>query len=454
MNARLGIRLRLGMIVVMALLAVWLSVVAAFYVAEGAGRAAALPTPGGLSALAKAVERTGPEDRALILTAMHTETRSVRVAPEPLLKTELPALWPADMATLDGYVRALGGRPLVVTPQEVDGLVGPRFVSAFNAVEFRVGLEGGETLIVRSRSPVVVAPIGVPVGFGAGLIGVVVALGALILLNRELRPLAELAAAMDEFEPDGDASFAPKSRARSPEIQALAAAFGRLQDRLATLTRSRMALIGGIQHDLRSFATRLRLRVDKIADADERARAEADIADMVALLDDALVASRIGADALNEELLEPLAVAAAEVEDRRAAGAEVDLSAAPEARSAVILGDRLAFRRIVANLVDNALRYGGAAHVALCVEDDDVVLTVDDDGPGISPEQRAFLFEPFTRLDMSRARATGGAGLGLAIIRSLTTAHGGAVSIEDAPSGGARLIVKTPLFQARTKVSA
>ncbi len=435
------------MIVVMALLALWLAIVSVFYIAEGAKRAAALPTPGGLAALARAVEHTDPENRALILTAMQTETRSVRVVQMPLHASDLPSLWPSDMATLDGYVRALDGRPLVVVPQQVEGLIGPRFVSAFNAVEFRIGLTDGETLIVRSTSPVVVAPIGVPVGFGAGLIGAVVALGALVLLNREVRPLAQFAAALDKFDPEDEQTFAPTSRASTPEIRAVTEAFSRLQDRLKTLTRSRMALIGGIQHDLRSFATRLRLRVEQIADPEERRRAEADIEDMMVLLDDALVASRAGADALNDELLEPYAVVAAEIDDRVAAGATADLTADREARAATILGDRLAFRRIVANLVDNALRYGGAAHVSIGVQGGDVVLTVDDDGPGIPPDQRAFLLEPFTRLETSRSRTTGGAGLGLAIVNRLVTAQGGSLSIDDAPSGGGRIIVTAPLFR-------
>ncbi len=448
MIIRFGIRWRLGLIVMMALIAIWLSGVAAFYVAQGAGRAAALPTPGGLVALAKAVERTGPKDRALILTAMQTKTRSVRVAGEPLKETILPSLWPADMATLDGYVHALDGRHLQVIPQEVDGLlIGPRFASAFNAVEFRIGLKGDETLVVQASSPVIVAPIGVPLGYGGGIIGVIVAIGSLLLLNRELRPLADLAAALDKFDPESEQSFAPKARARTPEIKAVTGAFGRLQGRLATLTRSRMALIGGIQHDLRSFATRLRLRVEQIPDDQERGLAERDIKDMVTLLDDALVATRVGAEAMNEELLSPASLVADEVEDRRASGKAIELDASDATQTAIILGDRLAFKRIVANLFDNALRYGENVQVTLGLEGDHLALTVDDNGPGIPEDQRAFLLEPFTRLEESRARNGGGAGLGLAIVKNLAEAHGGSFTIAEAPKGGARTVLRLPIFK-------
>ncbi|MEO0681909.1 MAG: ATP-binding protein, partial [Pseudomonadota bacterium] len=107
-----------------------------------------------------------------------------------------------------------------------------------------------------------------------------------------------------------------------------------------------------------------------------------------------------------------------------------------------------ALRRIVANLADNAVRYGRAAHLGLTTEGAEAVLTVDDEGPGIPPERRALLLEPFTRGEGSRARRTGGAGLGLAVVRSLAEAHGGIVHLGDAPGGGARVTVRLPLFGA------
>ncbi|MEL7466558.1 MAG: ATP-binding protein [Pseudomonadota bacterium] len=448
MSARLGLSWRLGLILLVALVALWLAGIAAFYISEGARRAAALPTPGALAALAKAVESTEDRDRALILTAMQTATRSVRVERTPLAEATLPALWPADAATLDGYVRALNGRPLSVIPQTMGGPFGGRFASAFNQIEFRVGLAGGETLVVRSSSPVPVAPIGVPMGFGAGLVAVLIALGALILLNREIRPLARLAAALDAFDPNDAAQTTPQVRARSPEIRALVAAFGRLHDRLKTLTQARMALIGGVQHDVRSFATRLRLRVERIPDEAERARAEADIEDIVALLDDALLASRAGADALDQELLELFPIVEVEVADRLAAGGDASLVIDEKAKTATLLGDRLALRRIVANIIGNALRYGAVARVEMKASDDEIVLTVEDDGPGIPPDKRAALLEPFTRLEESRSRSTGGSGLGLAIASSLVAAHGGSLSIDGASSGGARVIFNVARFQS------
>jgi signal transduction histidine kinase len=102
-------------------------------------------------------------------------------------------------------------------------------------------------------------------------------------------------------------------------------------------------------------------------------------------------------------------------------------------------------QRVVRNLLDNAARHATSAVAVGLVTDDDVVeLTVDDDGPGITPQDRELVFERFTRLDDGRARDAGGLGLGLAMVKAITEHHGGTVTIEEAPLGGARLRVRLP----------
>jgi signal transduction histidine kinase len=108
-------------------------------------------------------------------------------------------------------------------------------------------------------------------------------------------------------------------------------------------------------------------------------------------------------------------------------------------------GRREQLQRVVRNLLDNAARHADTkVAVGLVTADDRVELTVDDDGPGILPEDRDLVFERFTRLDDGRARDAGGLGLGLAMVKAITEHHGGTVSIEDAPIGGARLRVTLP----------
>ena len=101
-------------------------------------------------------------------------------------------------------------------------------------------------------------------------------------------------------------------------------------------------------------------------------------------------------------------------------------------------------RRLFANLLDNALGFGGAAEVTIERSASEIAILVDDDGPGIPALERAAVFEPFYRVEASRSRETGGAGLGLAIARAIVEAHGGRISAEAAPRGGARIRVVLP----------
>jgi signal transduction histidine kinase len=316
-----------------------------------------------------------------------------------------------------------------------------------NAIEFRIGLRSGELLIIDAYTRLPVTPLGLPVGFGAGLFGSIVALLALLVMQRETRPLARLAAAVDRVDLSTDPPPLPDAKRSAPEIRAVIAAFNRLQGRLAEMLRARMTLVGGIAHDVRTFATRLRLRVEHIPDDAERQRAVADIDDMIRLLDDALLSTRAGAGGLSQEMIELAALIAADVHDRRVQGAPVDLVTDERARNVVVLGDRLALRRILANIIDNALAYGHEAHVRTTLKDGAVVVSIDDEGPGIPSDQRQTVLEPFHRLEKSRNRATGGAGLGLAVVRSLVEAHGGTIEIAAAPDGGTRVNVALPVFQ-------
>ena len=342
----------------------------------------------------------------------------------------------------------LGGRPASVNFTDTGGRsrLFPRMVPA--TIDVRVGLKTGGTLIIEIGNSFLLGPLGLPVGVGAGIFGSLIGLLALIVMHRETKPLARLAEAVDRVDLSLDPVALPEAKRSAPEIRSLIDAFNRLQNRLAELLRSRMAMLGGISHDVRTYATRLRLRAEKIGDEAERDRAIADINDMILLLDDALLASRAGAGELAEEMVEIDEIIEAEVADRRSGGARIDYQAARRAQAPIVLGDRLALRRVVANLVDNAIKYGGSAQLHSAIVGKDMVLTIDDEGVGIPQEQRHLMLEPFTRLETSRNRGTGGAGLGLAIARGLTEAHGGTLTIGDAPSGGARISVRLPLFRS------
>ncbi|MGH6939258.1 HAMP domain-containing sensor histidine kinase [Hypericibacter sp.] len=451
MMLRLSLATRITLIVLVTLLVAWIGAIALFYRSQAGAGEHAWPTPQQIAALVELAERTPTEQRPLVYEAVSSSILNVGPAAASDAAAGAGARPVAD-ALKESYANVLGDHPLIVTslPFSEMGRRFPRFSGfATSALEFRITLKDGTPLVIVSRSPLPVTRFGLPVGFGAGLLGTLIALIALVIMHRETRPLARLSAAVDRMDLAGEPTFLPPARTSAPEVQTLIAAFNRLQDRLSRLLRARMAMLGGISHDVRTLATRLRLRVDHIPETAERERAIGDIDDIIRLLDDALLSSRAGAGELSEELVDFGQIVQAEVEDRKAAGAPVDLRKAASAAGAAILGDRLALRRIVSNLIDNAVKYGRVAHLALATDAEAILLTVDDEGAGIPAGLREELFEPFVRLETSRNRRTGGAGLGLAIVRNLVEAQGGSVTIGDGPTGGARFTVKLPLFRSQ-----
>ena len=411
---RLPSTVRIGLIVVLSVTIVWIGTVVLFYLTSSDSIRNNRPLPAQVAALVSLFEQTPLAQRPLILRSVTSQSMTVRLEPGAHLglTPKLQRVPRITARAVDQYLAALGGRPNSVTIRRggrAKGGLGFTFVTPVD-LELRVQLATGDTLIVDALSYPVANFLGVPVGFVAGLTGAVLGLIALFALQREM-------------------------------------AFNRLQIRMSHLVRGRIAMIGGISHDVRTFLTRLRLRVERIPDESERDRAVADIADMIRLLDDALLASRAGSGELSVELVDFAQIVSSEVDDRRSAGEPVDL--APVAMSPTVLGDRLALRRIISNLIDNALIYGAKAHLSIAADTQSVTLHVDDEGPGIPADQREQILEPFVRLEESRNRRTGGAGLGLAIARSLVEAHDGAIAISEAPGRGARLTVRLPLFVAR-----
>jgi signal transduction histidine kinase len=123
-----------------------------------------------------------------------------------------------------------------------------------------------------------------------------------------------------------------------------------------------------------------------------------------------------------------------------------------EGDHAVVHGDSIRLDQALANLVDNALKFGGAARIDVALKGDAARVTVADDGPGVPPAERERVFERFVRLDAARRR--GGSGLGLAIYREVAEAHGGSVRIDDAPDGGSCFALELPAARRASAMPA
>lgn len=447
---RLSLLARLTMLVLIAISIAWLVVLGRFYRAYNAFDVTGLPQPGQLATLVELAERASSEDRANLASILTAGSLTVRIGADEEEFGHSARERPAPDGVEAAYRSVLGARTFsirsVPTPLFGWGVLRP-LPAIPNHLAIHVALTDGNTLMIETHPWMLVSSIGLPLGFGAGLFGTIVALIALIVMHRQAKPLTQLVSALDTIDPGGAPIQLPRAVSHVPEIRVLIDAFNRLQARLSRLIRTRIAMVGGISHDVRTFATRLRLRVDLIPDPASRKRAIDDIDDMIRLLDDSLLASRAGVGELTEELIDFATIVTREVEDRQLSHERLLLAITPDAEAATILGDRLALRRITANLVDNALKHAPHVAVSLSVEVGHFLLVVDDDGPGIPFDKREDLLEPFVRLEGSRNRATGGAGLGLAIVRTLAEAHGGGIAIQDAPMGGARFAVRLPVFR-------
>lgn len=303
-----------------------------------------------------------------------------------------------------------------------------------------VGLSSGGYLEVESASNLVMRLFGIPAGLMAGVLSFAIAVMAFIAVRHETRPLSELTATVGRIGPTIEPQLIAERGA--PDVRALIRAVNAMQTRIAELVRSRTLVLGAIGHDLRTYVTRLRLRLELLPESEQRGKAAADLDGMQALVDDALVFARASFGNGSGESADLAKIVRADVEARAAQGAAVTFAGGKDPLP--VRGSPVALARVTANLVANALAYGGNADVSLHPSAEAVELRVEDRGPGIPAGERANVFEPFYRLEPSRNRDSGGAGLGLTIVRQIVQSLGGAVEIEDRPGGGTRVRVRLP----------
>ena len=266
---------------------------------------------------------------------------------------------------------------------------------------------------------------------------------ALVLLAAQVtaRPLSRFADAADRFGRDVNAPPLPETG--SPEVQRATRAFNRMQERLRRYLDDRMMMLAAISHDLRTVLTRLKLRAEFIEDGEQREKADADLDEMRAMLESSLMFARDEAVSEPRARVDLSALVKSVCDTRADSGHDVTLEAPDRLQ---IEGRPVALRRVFANLVDNAVRYGGNAEVRLAREGSDAVVTVADHGPGIAPELHERVFAPFYRVEGSRSRETGGIGLGLSTARTIVRGHGGDVTLREREGGG--LIVRVVLPSA------
>ncbi len=253
-----------------------------------------------------------------------------------------------------------------------------------------------------------------------------VLVGAIAFIVRRItRPLASLTGRTARFAETRDAAaqIAPEG---PDDVRDLILAHNAMERRIATLLDEKDVMLGAIGHDLKTPLAALRVRIESVEDAAERSRMAATIDDIARALDDILSLARAGRVREPREVTDLSALIAALVEEYEDMGQRVVLTDAPRLTLAV---RATWLRSAVRNLIDNALRYGGAARVSLMQQGEQTVIAVADDGPGIPEHDLARMLEPFTRGEPSRNSSTGGAGLGLALAKAIAEQHGGRLVI-------------------------
>jgi len=257
--------------------------------------------------------------------------------------------------------------------------------------------------------------------------------------QRMTRPLAMFAWAATRLGRDVNAPHLLEKGPR--EVVSAARAFNEMQRRLLHLIRSRTQMLAAISHDLRTPITRLRLRAEFVEDAGQRDKMLADLAQMEAMISATLAFARLDNVEEKPRLLDLGALIDVACDDAAELGGDVSFESTGKAE---FEGRPVALRRVIDNLIGNAIKYGGRAVVRLKTLPDAHSIAIDDDGPGIPEADIERVFEPFHRLETSRNPQTGGVGLGLAVVRSIVEGHGGRVTLKNRETGGLRATVILP----------
>jgi signal transduction histidine kinase len=288
-----------------------------------------------------------------------------------------------------------------------------------------------------------------------GLIGLAVALGLYPVVRRLTQRLEGLQRGVQRWG-EGDLSVRVPVQG-DDEVADLSERFNAAAERIEGLMASQKSLLANASHELRSPLARIRMGLELMnspTDSDTLARSRAEIlrnmAELDQLIDEILLASRLDAQEADVGTVEVVDLVGLCAEECARAGARFDV---PEGLAQLdVPGVPKLLRRLVRNLLENARRYGAGCQdapqgsgieLSLKPLGQEVLLTVCDHGPGVPPEYRERIFEPFFRLPGASERV-GGVGLGLSLVKSIAERHGGRVRCADQPGGGACFVVSVP----------
>jgi len=386
-------------------------------------------------------------DRALALTDPARATAMADALSSTFVAFELADAAPDCDPTGDtaaalaaGFARRLDVAPARVSVCIGDGLAPPAGGQAHQGVALGYARAPGQWLIVHQRLP------------GSGdlwarhalrntLITLAIMSVLVVLVSRRFtRPLRELAGAAERF--GRGQAITPVAERGGTEIRQSIAAFNRMHERIDRFVAERSRIVAALAHDLRTPITALRLRLEFLGDDDNTRAMRATLDDLAEMSEATLTFLRAKTAAEDTRRIDLAALVDAVCEDYRAGERAVVFE--PGAR-VIVTCRPSAIRRALRNVIDNALAYGQVADIGLTTQAGQAVIEIADRGPGIAVADREQVFDAFVRLEASRSRQTGGAGLGLAIARSVIRGHGGEITLAERDGGGLRVRMQLPL---------
>lgn len=372
------------------------------------------------------LERVPPQERASWLQRLDRRNYRYRLGTIPAGKEQAGELDPTIAASLAAVLGPAYRIGIDASPD--DGR--PRL---------RLQLHDGTPLAIELNPASMPLAEWLPALLAAQL--ALIVLSCLLAVRIATRPLAQLAQAAEAISPESAAQ--PVAEHGPAEVAKAARSFNAMQARIAQHLQERTRILAAISHDLQTPVTRMRLRTELMEESAERSKWQADLDAMQSLIQEGIAYARSAHAATEQPMQVDIdALLHALAADYQDAGQAVELHGAAHRK---LTTRPQALRRIVSNLVDNALKFAGSADIEVTAADGRISIAVLDRGPGIPEHEQAAVLQPFYRLESSRNPETGGSGLGLAIAQQLSAALGGELTIANRKGGGLRASLDLPL---------
>jgi two-component system osmolarity sensor histidine kinase EnvZ len=312
-------------------------------------------------------------------------------------------------------------------------------VGRSNFVDIRIKLDNAVMHVIARRSQTYASNSQIFLLWMVGT-SLVLLTVAILFLRNQIKPILRLSEAADSFgrgrPPPAD--FKPRG---AREVRQAAHAFIEMRDRIERYVEQRTVMLAGVSHDLRTVLTRFKLQLALFEDSPELEAMRVDVDEMQAMLEDYMAFAKgdAGEEIVRTDIGEILSEVKSQAHGGRAIAIEV------KDGPLVVPVRRHAFKRAVANLVNNAARFAEHVNVSAAKQNGALIVEVEDDGPGIPETEHEHVFRPFYRIDHARNQDSGSTGLGLAIARDIARIHGGDIALSRSPLGGLKAVLRVPV---------